>query len=897
MRFGKFQFGDAQFGRSIQVSGNNMPDATFESPGRFHWEAETLSYTEKVAGLEDTHWLNNITRALSATEGMGHHQGTRIAPEGGTLKSSGVAFGLQLYELHQTESISQDVPTIVPKHFFTVFSVYARCEQDVDGDIILSWRAGTGAGQNQTGYLGVLHRMDAMGHVDQSSTVPKRAGWYRFFGTIPRFPANTKLTVSIICTAGPILVDNAKLELCPVYARGRVTRVINSTTFEDNTKSWSADELFDKRIIIIAGKGESQTRLIVSHQANRFTLGTGDGVLSLDTTSEYYITDRYINNMEPTPYIDDWQTVLWLQNLNAVNIRTGVITLGGSELRAVPQPRLRVLDRSDNEIIALGDNLTQDFPRGMILRSGAGILVNDDGVMVAGQDDNEGSRTVMSRYGLSVWENLTGDPGDPAFDEDQDTEKIRLGNLAGISDPYFGTLSGYGAFFSGANVYVRGTLAVAGNSFIENTLSVGSGIGPFITMGEFSPTLSGLVMRDELGRTWWSTYFNSDSSTFYWSITDPSTPNTPLLTMLKRAPQDTYEYSVSPQERYFLEINASALFGDLRAERLRVDGTLSSMVGNFGLLTGAALAVGVSDYQIPAFRNGVYLWNGYPSWVQSSGETMGFEFWKRDFSNMLAMPEKQGGWDFNRGALVFGDTNANIDNPELYATDGQLFLRRSKIGFWVDRRENWRPVTEDSAPGFYWSEYNASIFSYDEGLPYGVWTINEGSVPEEGDAMGRIIFARLSPRIAYEGVEREGSEQFRTLWIESYYKNQDITNSVRLMAYGLDGSDEHQMYTGDVELMGGSNPTRESSFTTRAHNHAHQASVFRVIDPGTNNMLRIAPDSMSVYVDAIFRGRVGFFNGSPASKPTVTGSRGGNAALASLLTALSGLGLLTDSSS
>ena len=42
---------------------------------------------------------------------------------------------------------------------------------------------------------------------------------------------------------------------------------------------------------------------------------------------------------------------------------------------------------------------------------------------------------------------------------------------------------------------------------------------------------------------------------------------------------------------------------------------------------------------------------------------------------------------------------------------------------------------------------------------------------------------------------------------------------------------------------------------------------------------------------------IGFFNTAPAAKPTVTGSRGGNAALASLLTGLAGLGLLTDSSS
>ena len=41
---------------------------------------------------------------------------------------------------------------------------------------------------------------------------------------------------------------------------------------------------------------------------------------------------------------------------------------------------------------------------------------------------------------------------------------------------------------------------------------------------------------------------------------------------------------------------------------------------------------------------------------------------------------------------------------------------------------------------------------------------------------------------------------------------------------------------------------------------------------------------------------VGFFGTTPASKPTVTGSRGGNAALASLLTGLETLGLIIDSS-
>lgn len=43
-------------------------------------------------------------------------------------------------------------------------------------------------------------------------------------------------------------------------------------------------------------------------------------------------------------------------------------------------------------------------------------------------------------------------------------------------------------------------------------------------------------------------------------------------------------------------------------------------------------------------------------------------------------------------------------------------------------------------------------------------------------------------------------------------------------------------------------------------------------------------------------GNVGFYNAALAAKQTVTGSRGGNAALASLLTALATVGLITDSS-
>jgi hypothetical protein len=44
-----------------------------------------------------------------------------------------------------------------------------------------------------------------------------------------------------------------------------------------------------------------------------------------------------------------------------------------------------------------------------------------------------------------------------------------------------------------------------------------------------------------------------------------------------------------------------------------------------------------------------------------------------------------------------------------------------------------------------------------------------------------------------------------------------------------------------------------------------------------------------------FYGGVGFNGSAAIAKPTITGSRAGNAALASLLTALASYGLITDS--
>lgn len=67
---------------------------------------------------------------------------------------------------------------------------------------------------------------------------------------------------------------------------------------------------------------------------------------------------------------------------------------------------------------------------------------------------------------------------------------------------------------------------------------------------------------------------------------------------------------------------------------------------------------------------------------------------------------------------------------------------------------------------------------------------------------------------------------------------------------------------------------------------------------GTSTDGMTANGSLAIAQDLAHRGtKVGFYNTTPVTKPTVTGSRGGNAALASLLTALAGEGLITNSTS
>ena len=84
------------------------------------------------------------------------------------------------------------------------------------------------------------------------------------------------------------------------------------------------------------------------------------------------------------------------------------------------------------------------------------------------------------------------------------------------------------------------------------------------------------------------------------------------------------------------------------------------------------------------------------------------------------------------------------------------------------------------------------------------------------------------------------------------------------------------------------------------------ASNYLFIDTAGGQLLEDTSGSLGIelratgvgnFIKLNTSGNIGFFGSGGTTHPTVTGSRGGNAALASLLTALAGLGLIIDGTS
>lgn len=125
-----------------------------------------------------------------------------------------------------------------------------------------------------------------------------------------------------------------------------------------------------------------------------------------------------------------------------------------------------------------------------------------------------------------------------------------------------------------------------------------------------------------------------------------------------------------------------------------------------------------------------------------------------------------------------------------------------------------------------------------------------------------------------------GGNSARVIWLERNTTANTAGNSLTIQAGGstTGATDKNG---GDLVLAGGvATGTGESSVKIQTAVAGASGTATRL---STNIMFQALGNKMA-------------FNGAtPVTKPTVTGSRGGNAALASLLTALDTLGLITDS--
>lgn len=140
------------------------------------------------------------------------------------------------------------------------------------------------------------------------------------------------------------------------------------------------------------------------------------------------------------------------------------------------------------------------------------------------------------------------------------------------------------------------------------------------------------------------------------------------------------------------------------------------------------------------------------------------------------------------------------------------------------------------------------------------------------------------------------------------YTKLTLVSSDGTSSAAVDASDLSALGSLSTVLTGGTTPVITSAGALTLCGSSiplkTEAAVLKMtITPATANLINCAVStSLALQYNgtsriAIDSTGIGFFATAPAAKPTVTGSKGANAALTSLLTGLAGLGLLTDSSS
>ena len=122
--------------------------------------------------------------------------------------------------------------------------------------------------------------------------------------------------------------------------------------------------------------------------------------------------------------------------------------------------------------------------------------------------------------------------------------------------------------------------------------------------------------------------------------------------------------------------------------------------------------------------------------------------------------------------------------------------------------------------------------------------------------------------------------------------SEDANVSIRHFAKG---SGVFEFWAQNYPVLKLNNPASAASWIELAGNVAGAAAIVQANGAATDIPILIRGKGAGATICGNAGTPVGFFGSTGGGKPTVSGSRGGNAALASLLTALASLGLITDS--
>lgn len=142
----------------------------------------------------------------------------------------------------------------------------------------------------------------------------------------------------------------------------------------------------------------------------------------------------------------------------------------------------------------------------------------------------------------------------------------------------------------------------------------------------------------------------------------------------------------------------------------------------------------------------------------------------------------------------------------------------------------------------------------------------------------------------------------------SGYNVLTLLSSDGTQEYAIDVNDLSALASLSTVLTGGTTPVITSAGALTLCGSSiplkTEAAVLKLtITPATANLINAASGtSLALQSNGTTRFSIdgtglGFFATAPAAKATVTGSKGANAALTSLMTALAGYGLVTDSTS